>query len=53
MAFQYLGLRARLEHVDVTEEEVNKQLMRLKQQSKSRTTKYDRPSKKGEELVLD
>ena len=30
MAFQYLGLRAKLEHVDVTEEEVNRQLVRLK-----------------------
>ena len=29
MAFQYLGLRAKLEHVDVTEEEVNRQLVRL------------------------
>ena len=29
MAFQYLGLRAKLEHVDLTEEEVNRQLVRL------------------------
>ena len=29
MAFQYLGLRAKLEYVDVTEEEVNRQLVRL------------------------
>ena len=33
MAGQYLGLRAKLEHVDVTEEEVNRQLVRLQQQS--------------------
>ena len=53
MAFQYLGLRARLEHVDVTEEEVNRQLVRLQQQSKRRTPVFDRPSQNGDELVLD
>ena len=29
MAFQYLGLRAKLEHVDVTEEEVNLSLIHI------------------------
>ena len=53
MAFQYLGLRARLEHVDVTDEEVNRQLVRLQQQSKRRTPVFDRPSQNGDELVLD
>ena len=53
MAFQYLGLRAKLEHVDVTEEEVNRQLVRLQQQSQRRTPVFDRPSQNGDELVLD
>lgn len=52
MAFQYLGLRAKLEHVDVTEEEVNRQLVRLQQQSQRRTPVFDRPSQNGDELVL-
>ena len=33
MEFKYRGLRARLEHVDVTDEEVTRQLVRLQQQS--------------------
>lgn len=53
MAFQYLGLRAKLEHVDVTEEEVNRQLVRLQQQSQRRMPVFDRPSQNGDELVLD
>ena len=53
MAFQYLGLRAKLEHVDLTEEEVNRQLVRLQQQSQRRTPVFDRPSQNGDELVLD
>ena len=53
MAFQYLGLRAKLEHVDVTEEEVNRQLVRLQQQNQRRTPVFDRPSQNGDELVLD
>ena len=53
MAFQYLGLRAKLEHVDVMDEEVNRQLVRLQQQSQRRTPVFDRPSQNGDELVLD
>ena len=33
MEFKYRGLRARLEHVDVTDEEVTRQLVRLQQQT--------------------
>ena len=51
MAFQYLGLRAKLEHVDVTEEEVNRQLVRLQQQSQRRTPVFDRPSQNGDEQI--
>ena len=53
MEFQYRGLRARLEHVDVTEEEIDRQLTRLQQQSQRRTPVFDRPSQNGDELVLD
>ena len=53
MEFKYRGLRARLEHVDVTDEEVSRQLVRLQQQSQRRTPVFDRPSQNGDELVLD
>ena len=53
MEFKYRGLRARLEHVDVTDEEVSRQLVRLHQQSQRRTPVFDRPSQNGDELVLD
>ena len=53
MEFKYRGLRARLEHVDVTDEEVTRQLVRLQQQSQRRTSVFDRPSQNGDELVLD
>ena len=53
MEFKYRGLRARLEHVDVTDEEVTRQLVRLQQQSQRRTPVFDRPSQNGDELVLD
>ena len=52
MEFKYRGLRARLEHVDVTDEEVTRQLVRLQQQSQRRTPVFDRPSQNGDELVL-
>ena len=47
MEFKYRGLRARLEHVDVTDEEVTRQLVRLQQQSQRRTPVFDRPSQNG------
>ena len=53
MEFKYRGLRARLEHVDVTDEEVTRQLVRMQQQSQRRTPVFDRPSQNGDELVLD
>lgn len=53
MEFQYRALRARLEHVDVTEQELERQLLRLQQQSPRRTPVLDRPAKDGDELVLD
>ena len=53
MEFQYRGLRAKLEHVPVTEEEIDRQLVRLQQQSQRRTPVTDRPSRNGDELLLD
>ena len=53
MEFQYRGLRANLEHVPVTEEEIDRQLVRLQQQSQRRTPVTDRPSRNGDELLLD
>ncbi len=53
MEFQYRGLHGVLGHVDVTDEEVTRQIMRLQQQSQRRAPVYDRPSQNGDELVLD
>jgi len=53
MEFQYRGLKAKLEHHAVTEEEVNRQLLRLQQQTPRITEIKDRPSRKGDEVVLD
>ena len=41
MEFKYRGLRARLEHVDVTDEEVTRQLVRLQQQSQQQRLEQD------------
>ena len=53
MEFQYRALRAKLEHVNVTEQDLERQLLRLQQQSPRRTPVTDRPAKDGDELVLD
>lgn len=53
MELTYRNLRAKLEHVDVTEEEIDRQLVRLQQQNQRRTPVFDRPSRNGDELVLD
>lgn len=53
MELQYRGLHAKLAHADVTEEEIDRQLTRLLQQSQRRTPVLDRPSQNGDELVLD
>lgn len=53
MSTVYRGLRANLEKVRVTEAEVDRQLMRLQQQSPKLTPVIGRPAALGDELVLD
>lgn len=53
MDFQYKNLRERLEHVEVTDSEIDRQLERLRQQSPSVIPVTGRPSALGDELVLD
>lgn len=53
MAFTYLGLEAELTHHDITEEEVTRQLQRLAQQNPRITPVTDRPTQRGDEVVLD
>ncbi len=53
MAFQYKGLHARLERVEITEEELNRRMEQLRRQTPEITVITDRPSQLGDELVLD
>lgn len=53
MDFQYKNLKEKLEHVEVTEEEIDRQLERLRQQTPAITPVTGRPSTLGDELVLD
>ena len=53
MSFTYRGLQGRLEKHTVTEEEVNRQLHRLQQQTPRFTSVKDRPAQLGDEVVLD
>lgn len=53
MEFQYKGLHAKLEHVPVTEEELNRRMEQLRRQTPDITEITDRPSQLGDELVLD
>ena len=53
MSFTYRGLKGRLEKRTVTEEEVNRQLQRLQQQTPRITAVQDRPAQLGDEVVLD
>ncbi len=53
MSFTYKGLEAQLKHHTVTEEEVDRQIQRLLQQSPRITTVKDRPTQAGDEVVLD
>lgn len=53
MAFTYKGLSAKLERHIVTEEEVNRQLQRLVQENPRIAEVTDRPTKLGDEIVLD
>ena len=53
MEFQYRGLKGTLEHVEVTEKELDARLMQLQQQHPCVKTVTDRAAKAGDELVLD
>ena len=53
MSFIYRGLKGQLEKHIVTEEEVNRQLQRLQQQTPRITAVQDRPAQLGDEVVLD
>ena len=53
MSFTYKGLRAKLERHIVTDEEVERNLHRLMQQTPRITEVTDRPTEQGDEVVLD
>ncbi len=53
MAFTYRGLKAELTRHIVTEEEIDRQLQRLLQQSPRIIPVQDRPAQLGDEVVLD
>ena len=53
MSFQYRGLSAQLTRHIVTPEEVQQQLERLRQQNPRIASITNRPSRLGDELVLD
>ena len=52
MEFQYRGLKGTLEHVEVTEKELDARLMQLQQQHPCVKTVTDRAAKAGDELVI-
>ena len=53
MAFTYKGLKAKLERHIVTEEEVNRQLQRLKDENPRFHEVTNRPTESGDEVILD
>ena len=53
MAFTYKGLKAKLERHVVTEEEVNRQLQRLKDENPRFHEVTNRPTESGDEVILD
>ena len=53
MAFTYKGLTAKQERHIVTEEEVNRNLQRLVQENPRIAEVTDRPTERGDEVVLD
>ena len=53
MNFTYRGLKAELQRHLVTEEEVNRQLERLRQQNPRIATIDNRPTESGDEVILD
>lgn len=53
MSFTYLNLQARLEHVEATAEDIERQLQRLLQANPRIVPVMDRAAAAGDELVLD
>ena len=53
MDFTYRGLKAELARHIITEEEINRQIQRLRQQTPRITPVKDRASQLGDEIVLD
>ncbi len=53
MSFTYRGLKARLERHIVTEEEIDRNLQRLREQNPRIAQVQDRPTRLGDEVVLD
>ena len=53
MSFTYRGLKAQVTRHTVTKEEVDRQLLRLQQQSPRIAVVTDRPTENGDEVVLD
>lgn len=53
MSFTYKGLSARLDRHTVTDEEVQRQLERLRQQNPRIAVIQNRPTRSGDEVVLD
>ena len=53
MSFTYKGLKAKLERHTVTEEEVNRQIQRIRDQKPRIQEVNDRPTENGDEVVLD
>ena len=53
MKFQYKGLNGTLEHLTVSDSDIDKHLERMRSQTPDITVITDRPSVLGDELVLD
>ena len=53
MSFTYRGLKAKLEKYVVTDEDVHRNLVRLQQQNPRIAVITDRPTRLGDEVVLD
>ena len=53
MSFTYKGLKGKLERHIVTEEEVNRQIQRIRDQKPRIQEVNDRPTEQGDEVVLD
>ena len=53
MSFTYRGLKAQMDRHIVTEDEINRNLERLRQQNPRIAVVTDRPTENGDEIVLD